>query len=100
MPEAQPQGVRVRGWADSIQGERRPRPGSQPLGTDRSLSQPSCGAARAPPRPRGLAPPVTGPEVVVPGVHLIFLLKVQLVRAVVSARAFAAARGSRGQLGT
>ena len=39
MPEAQPQGVRVRGWADSIQGERRPRPGSQPLGTDRSLSQ-------------------------------------------------------------
>ena len=51
---------------------------------------------RAPPRPRVLAPP----EVVVPGVHLMFLLKVKPVRAVVSARAFAAARGSRGQLGT
>lgn len=50
------------------------------------------GAARALPRPPGLVPPVTGPAVVVPGVHLVFLLKVKPVRAVVSARAFAAGR--------
>lgn len=47
------------------------------------------GRTQALPRPRGLVQPVTGPAVVVPGVHLVFLLKVKPVRAVVSARAFA-----------